>query len=102
MRALLERGVKVFLYEKGFLHAKTSIIDGKIAYVGTVNLDFRSFYINYEVAAVISNKDFCADMEKQFEIDKGNCEEINIKDWKKRKAWKRGFDSLCRLLAPLL
>lgn len=102
LKPLLERGVKVYLYKKGFLHAKTSIIDGKIAYVGTVNLDFRSFYINYEVAAVISNKDFCQEMEKQFEIDKQNSEQISIKDWKNRKAWKRGFDSLCRLLAPLL
>ncbi len=102
LKPLLERGVKVYLYKKGFLHAKTSVIDGKIAYIGTVNLDFRSFYINYEVAAVISNRDFCKKMEQQFDIDRQNCEIVTIKDWKKRKAWKRGIDSLCRLLAPLL
>ncbi|OYD46571.1 cardiolipin synthase [Sphingobacterium cellulitidis] len=102
LKPLLERGVKVYQYQKGFLHAKTSIIDGKIAYVGTVNLDFRSFYINYEVQAVISNRDFCREMEKQYDIDRENCVLISIKDWKKRKPWKRGIDSLCRLLAPLL
>ncbi|MGM1430908.1 cardiolipin synthase [Sphingobacterium lactis] len=102
LKPLLERGVNVYLYEKGFLHAKTSIIDGKIAYVGTVNLDFRSFYINYEVQAVISNRDFCKKMEDQFEIDKQGSRQIYFKDWGKRKAWKRGVDSLCRLLAPLL
>ncbi len=102
LKPLLERGVKVYLYEKGFLHAKTAVIDGKIAYVGTVNLDFRSFYINYEVATVISNKSFCAQMDDQFEIDKKECSVVTLKDWKQRKAWKRGIDSLCRLLAPLL
>ncbi|WP_149525259.1 MULTISPECIES: cardiolipin synthase [Sphingobacterium] len=102
LKPLLERGVKVYLYEKGFLHAKTAVIDGKIAYVGTVNLDFRSFYINYEVATVISNKAFCAQMDEQFEIDKKECSVVTLKDWKRRKAWKRGIDSLCRLLAPLL
>lgn len=102
LKPLLERGVKVYLYQKGFLHAKTSVIDGKIAYVGTVNLDFRSFYINYEISAVISNKDFCQQMENQFGIDRKDSVLITLKDWKKRKAWKRGVDSLCRLLAPLL
>lgn len=92
----------MYLYQKGFLHAKTSVIDGKIAYVGTVNLDFRSFYINYEISAVISNKDFCQQMENQFGIDRKDSVLITLKDWKKRKAWKRGVDSLCRLLAPLL
>ncbi|MVZ67531.1 cardiolipin synthase [Sphingobacterium sp. DK4209] len=102
LKPLLERGVKVYLYEKGFLHAKTSVIDKKIAYVGTVNLDFRSFYINYEVAAAISNKRFCEQLDEQFEIDKQDSRIVTLKDWKKRKAWKRGIDSLCRLLAPLL
>lgn len=102
LKPLLERGVKVYLYEKGFLHAKTTVIDQKIAFVGTVNLDFRSFYINYEVAAAISNKRFCEQLDHQFEIDKQDSSLITLKDWKKRKAWKRGVDSLCRLLAPLL
>lgn len=102
LKPLLERGVQVYRYKKGFLHAKTAIIDGKIAYVGTVNLDFRSFYINYEVAAVISNKQFCKAMDERFELDKLDCELVTLKEWKKRKAWKRGIDSLCRLLAPLL
>ena len=102
LKPLLERGVKVHLYEKGFLHAKTAIIDGKIAFVGTVNLDIRSFYINYEITSVISNSEFCEKMEEQFAIDKQHSSLITLKDWKKRNAWKRGVDSLCRLFAPLL
>lgn len=44
IKPLLQRGVFVYLYEKGFLHAKTISIDSSIAFVGTVNMDIRSFY----------------------------------------------------------
>lgn len=99
---LLERGVKVYFYDKGFIHAKTINIDGKLSFIGTVNLDIRSFYINYEVAAIISDEVLCSQLEKQFELDKKECEEMTLSKWKKRPAWKRGLDSICRLLAPLL
>ena len=102
LKPLLERGVKVYLYDKGFLHAKTSVIDGQIAYVGTMNLDIRSFYINYEVYAVISNEAFCLQLDQQFDLDKKDSILITLDEWSKRKTWKRGVDSVCRLLAPLL
>ncbi|WDF67746.1 cardiolipin synthase [Sphingobacterium oryzagri] len=102
IKPLLARGVKVYFYKKGFIHAKTINIDGKLSFIGTVNLDTRSFYINYEVAAVIADEELCAQLESQFEADKQDCEQMTLRNWKKRKAWKRGLDSVCRLLAPLL
>lgn len=53
MKPLLKRGIKLYLYEKGFLHAKTVNIDDALAYVGTVNLDNRSFLINFEINAIV-------------------------------------------------
>lgn len=102
LKPLLERGVKVYLYTKGFLHAKTVNIDGKIAYIGTVNLDTRSFYINYEIAAVIADQKLCMDLGNQFERDKQYCELITLQTWEQRSRWHRGVDSVCRLMAPLL
>lgn len=102
IKPLLERGVKVYFYKKGFIHAKTINIDGKLSYIGTVNLDTRSFYINYEIAAVVSDDAVCRQLEAQFEHDKENCERMTLAEWKKRNVWKRGLDSVCRLLAPLL
>src|SRR5690606_31437171 len=102
LKPLLERGVKVYLYNKGFLHAKTAVFDDKLAFVGTVNLDIRSFYINYEIAAVISDPDFAKQASRQVELDKQHAELMTLKTWKSRPAWKRALDSLCRLLAPLL
>src|SRR5690606_35480928 len=53
LNELLEAGVNCYLYEKGFLHAKTIVVDGKVASVGTANVDLRSFQLNFEVNAVL-------------------------------------------------
>src|SRR5690606_17816279 len=102
IKPLLERGVKVYFYKKGFIHAKTINIDGKLSYIGTVNVDTRSCYINYEVARIVSDEQLCRQLEEQFELDKKDCELMTLAEWKKRNPWKRGLDSVCRLLAPLL
>ena len=102
LKPLLERGVKVYLYEKGFLHAKTAVFDDKLSFIGTVNLDIRSFYINYEIASVISDNQFAKQLSEQFELDKKKSSLLTLRTWKTRPRWKRGVDSICRLLAPLL
>ncbi|HMR17893.1 MAG TPA: cardiolipin synthase [Sphingobacterium sp.] len=102
LKPLLERGVKVYQYKKGFMHAKTMNVDNKLCFIGTVNLDIRSFYINYEIAAAVSDVQLCRQMDKQFEEDKLDSELLTLRLWKTRPRWKRGLDSVCRLLAPLL
>lgn len=102
LKPLLERGVKVYLYNKGFLHAKTTVIDNTLSFVGTVNLDIRSFYINYEIAAVVSDTNFASQLSNQFEIDKQDADILTLRKWKSRPRWQRAADSMCRLLAPLL
>lgn len=102
LKPLLERGVEVFLYKKGFLHAKTMTVDGKLTFIGTVNLDIRSFYINYEIAAVVSDSALCLQAEELFDLDKLDCDVLTLEQWKSRPRWKRGVDSVCRLMAPLL
>ena len=102
LKPLLKRGVKVYLYKKGFLHAKTVTIDNKLAFVGTVNLDTRSFFINFETSAIISESAFCQRMNDQFELDIADSQLVTLETWLQRPRWKRGIDSICRLLAPLL
>ena len=102
IKPLLERGVRIFLYKKGFMHAKTISIDGSLAFVGTVNMDTRSFFLNLEITSVIYEPKFCEALESSFEQDKLDSKEITLSAWKSRPALKRGFDSVCRLVAPLL
>lgn len=99
---LIKRGAKVYLYDKGFIHAKTMVVDGKISFVGTVNMDIRSFYINFEIAAILQQQQFCEQMELQFERDKADSRLIIVDEWKKRPKRNRFLDSICRLLTPLL
>ncbi|NAW50948.1 cardiolipin synthase [Elizabethkingia argentiflava] len=102
MKSLLKRGIKLFLYEKGFMHAKTVNIDDELAYVGTVNLDNRSFLINFEINAIIHDTKLLTRMSRQFEEDKKDSSIMSIEKWNQTSLFNRGFASLCRLLAPLL
>lgn len=102
IKPLLQRGVYVYLYQKGFMHSKTISIDGKLAFIGTVNMDTRSFLLNFEITSLIYDEELCSQIEHSFEIDKNNSELITLENWQKRPSVYRGFDSVCRLLAPLL
>lgn len=102
LKPLLKRGVHIYLYEKGFIHSKTMTVDDEIAFIGTVNMDIRSFYINFEIAAIVKDSDLCHLMSDSFEEDKRNSIKINKEQWAQRSLWNRFLDSICRLLTPLL
>ena len=102
LKPLLKRGVKVYLYQKGFIHSKTITIDDQLAYIGTVNLDSRSFFINFEITSVIHDKNLLEKMAHYFEIDRNNSVLIALQDWENRPWYHRAFASICRLLAPIL
>ena len=79
---LLENKVKIYEYSKGFIHAKTFIVDDEIATIGTVNLDYRSLHLHFECGALLyktdSIKDIKKDISKTLEISK----HITLKDTK--------------------
>jgi cardiolipin synthase len=102
IKPLLQRGVKVYLYEKGFIHAKTISIDSTLAFIGTVNMDTRSFYLNFEITSVIHEPDLCKEMEDSFTKDKQSGRLVTIEQWQNRPVLQRGLDSVCRLLAAVL
>lgn len=102
LKPLMKRGVKVYLYEKGFIHAKTITVDDKLAFIGTVNLDYRSFMINFEITSVIENETLLKQMSAQFDIDKEDSELLTLEKWENRPWYYRAFASICRLLAPIL
>ncbi len=64
---------KCYVYDNGFLHAKTVSVDGMVACVGTANMDFRSFGLNFEVNAVIYSDGQCKDWNRTFENDMTKC-----------------------------
>ncbi len=81
---LLEAGVKLYERRNAVLHAKTGVIDGIWATVGSSNLDFLSFSKNFEINTVILSSDFAAEMEKMFASDLAKSDQIIEKEWEKR------------------
>jgi cardiolipin synthase len=99
---IVESGVRVFLYQKGYLHAKTISIDGQICSIGSANIDIRSFSINYELNAVFYNEGVARELEADFERDLKNCTEFHREIYEQRGVASRFRDSVARVLSPLL
>jgi cardiolipin synthase A/B len=95
-------GVRVFLYHKGYLHAKTISIDSAICSIGSANIDIRSFSINYELNAVLYSERLAKELERDFERDLAHCTEFDAAAYKERHAALRFRDSVTRLFSPLL
>ncbi|MCC6167863.1 MAG: cardiolipin synthase [Caldilineaceae bacterium] len=95
-------GVKVYLYQPAYMHAKTVSIDSTVCSIGTANMDIRSFHINYEMNAVIYDAAKAQELETAFEHDLQGCVEFNLGEYRRRPAWKRLRDSVARLFSPLL
>jgi len=99
---VVSAGVRVFLYEKGYLHAKTISIDSEICSVGSANIDIRSFSINYELNAVLYSKPLAKELEEAFQRDLAHCREFDPAEYLDRHPALRFRDSVARLLSPLL
>jgi cardiolipin synthase A/B len=99
---IVKAGVRVFLYDKGYLHAKTISIDSEICSIGSANIDIRSFSINYELNAVFYNEQVAKELETDFQRDLAYCKEFDPEDYRKRGTVARFRDSVARLLSPLL
>jgi cardiolipin synthase len=99
---LLKYGVKVYIYEYGFLHAKTLVIDGTVASVGTANFDVRSFKLNFECNAIIYDTKTSQMLYDIFMDDLNYSMELTRELYLERGVLIRFKESVCRLLAPLL
>lgn len=100
--SLLEAGVKIYEYEKGFLHSKLLIADGEVATVGTTNMDMRSFHLNFEVNILLVQSDSISKIVKDFERDLLSTKKIKKKNYMQKKIIVRFMESAARLLSPLL
>ena len=99
---LLKAGVNIYLYQKGFMHAKLLMVDGLVSSVGTANMDFRSFEQNLEVNALIYDRDVNARLSAQFHEDLKQSEKLTLMAWSKRSKKERVMESFARVFAPLL
>lgn len=99
---LLEAGVKIYQFEDGLLHTKSVLVDGELSLVGSVNLDMRSLWLNFEITVVIDDKNFGSDLTLVQYDYIARSTRLEIEEWEQRPFWNRVVERLCYFFSPLL
>lgn len=102
MRPLVVAGVKVYLYKGGMMHGKVLVCDDALSSVGSVNLDSRSFFYNFEVAAFVYGKEVATALRGNFLEDMKECRLLTMGEMNGRTLKERCLESVSRLFSPLL
>ena len=100
-RELINAGVKIYEYSKGFIHSKTFVSDDTTATVGTTNLDFRSLYLHFECGVLTFDSSAVKEVKEDFLKTLEECQEITAKDCK-HSIPIRIFQDFMRIIAPLM
>lgn len=99
---LLDAGVKIYRYNAGFLHAKSFLVDERLSAIGTVNLDNRSFRLNFEITALMLDETFTQQLEQQFLQDFSHSRQMALSELALRPWWLRAISRAAHLMAPVL
>lgn len=99
---LSKRGVKIYEYEPGFVHAKTLVSDNTTGLVGTMNMDYRSFYLHYENAVLFYDEDLAGQIKSHWDRILEKCILITKEEYKTFSLHSRIIGRVLRLFAPLM
>ncbi|QJD88435.1 cardiolipin synthase [Cohnella herbarum] len=99
---MMRSGVRVYQYKKGFVHAKTLVVDRYISVVGSANMDLRSFFSNFEINAHLFDPAAISRLESDFLQDLEDSTEINLQKFLDRSKTQKVKEALARILSPLL
>jgi len=102
IKELLIAGVKVYFYQKGFIHSKLLVVDDLLCSIGSTNMDFRSFEYNFEVNAFIYDEEKATEARNIYLDDLNDSRQIFPEVWKGRSKWMKFKESFARLFSPLL
>jgi cardiolipin synthase A/B len=99
---LLGSGVRICRYGRRFLHAKYVTVDGAIAWIGSSNLDIRSFALNAEIVVLLYDADVCAKLAKEQARYLRDGAVLQLSPWRARRPLLKVAENLARLMSPLL
>jgi len=99
---LLDLGVRIHLYQKGLLHTKSITADRRISMFGTVNLDMRSLWLNYEVSLFVYGAAFAGQLYALQQSYLQDCRQIDPRQWSQRSRGVRFLENTLRLMGPVL
>lgn len=95
-------GIRVFRYQPGFVHQKVLLIDDDTAAVGSMNVDSRSFRLNFEVMALAVDRGFAAEVEAMLATDFGQALEVTVDEYRDAPYLRRVAMHVARLFDPVL
>lgn len=101
-KELLEKNVEIYRYDNGFIHAKTMVVDGQMCSVGSANLDFRSFKLNFEVNAFCYDRKLTIELTDIFKQDLKESLRLTPGYFQKQSWWLKFKQYFSRLLSPIL
>lgn len=101
-RQLIKENVQILVYENGFLHAKTLIMDDEICIVGSANQDIRSYRLNFESSAIIYDPAFLQQLADQFVLDEQASNPMTTETVKEMSNWLLFKQQISRLFSPIL
>ena len=99
---LLEVGVEIYMFRSGLLHTKSITVDGAMSMFGTVNLDMRSLWINYEVALFVYDPEFAQELRALQKSYIDDSDRLAREEWETRSFKDRFLENTMRLASPLL
>lgn len=99
---LVLAGANCYTYSNGFIHAKGIIVDEEVLCYGTANMDIRSFGLNFEVNAIVYDRNKAKEMTDYFREDLKLSQKITRNGYLSRPLWQRFKEQVCRLFSPVL
>lgn len=99
---LLESGVEILLFDGGLLHTKAMLMDDQLALVGSVNLDIRSFQLNFELTVALFAPDSCLEVRDLLASYEEASEQLQPERWAQRSKPARVLERLMFFMSPLL
>lgn len=99
---LMNAGVKIYTYNKGFVHAKTMICDQKIAIIGTANLDNRSFDLNFEINAIVYDEEMATELKDIYDKDLTLSTQVEQEEWAQRPLYMKLLEKVLHLFSSLM
>lgn len=99
---ILKAGGRIFEFSEGFNHAKNIICDDEYAFIGTVNIDYRSLFLHFECGTFMIRDENILNMKKDFLDAINKSEEITYEKWRKRSPLKKAIELLLSVTSPLL
>jgi cardiolipin synthase len=102
MGDLLTAGVNVMLFDGGLLHTKSIAVDGEFCLFGSLNLDPRSLYLNFEITLAVYDRAFTGELRTLQQSYLAESSAMKLADWTSRSRPQQFADNVARLLSPLL